>query len=82
MTGRDFLAVASSSKFGEDDLNEEGNAFAREYYEASGRYFDDYNAVVANGLPSCYHVEDSWTVYDRIAEIIDRRYAEWKASRA
>lgn len=86
MTGRDFLFRACDGKFWDEDLSEEGNAFARWYYSAGGGgygpYLVDYEATLARGLPSLYHVEGTWAAYDRLAPVIDRRYAEWKASRA
>jgi hypothetical protein len=86
MTGRDFLFRACDGKFWDEDLNEEGNAFAQQYYSREGGgygpYLQDYEATIAKGLPSTYHVADSWEVYDRIAEVIDRRYAQWRSSRA
>ena len=80
MTGREFLFQCCDGKFWDDDLNLEGNAFAKWYYRVSGapRYFDDYDRVLAAGLPSTYHVQDSWANYDRIAPVISGRFREWK----
>lgn len=80
MTGCQFLFDQCDEKFTDEDLNEEGNAFAKAYFgpAASGAYVTDYEATLLNGLPSLYHVEDSWRNFDRIAPVIDRRYAEWK----
>jgi hypothetical protein len=86
MTGRDFLERACDEKFWRDDLNDAGNDFARRYYSGDsnqgdengpGQYHDDYDATLAGGLPTVYHVEDTWGNYDRLAPVIDRRYAEW-----
>jgi hypothetical protein len=80
MTGRDFLFSECDEKFWEEDLSEEGNAFAKAYYErqdAEG-YLSDYAATLGPGLPSLYHVTDTWENFDRMAAVIDRRYAEWK----
>src|ERR1039458_6977260 len=45
ITGRQFFEAACSEKFSEKDLNEDGNAFAQQYYvdEAGkrGAYFTD-----------------------------------------
>lgn len=86
ITGRDFLFRACDGKFWDEDLNDEGNAFAGWYYSGEGGgygpYLADYESTLAGGLPSLYHVEDRWEIYDRIAPVIDRRYADWKASRA
>jgi len=77
MTGREFLEKECDEKFWETDLNEEGNAFATFYYQ-SDAYFYDYEMTLAKGLPTLYHVADSWQNYDRMAAVIDRRFAAWK----
>ncbi len=80
MTGRGFLEKYCDEKFWAEDLNEEGQAFTTAYY-LSGRYLRDYDEALAGGLPSLYHVEDSPANAERMAERIDRRFAEWKAGR-
>jgi hypothetical protein len=77
MTGREFLEIECDGKFWEDDLSEEGNAFAKYYYE-SNLYFADYESTLAGGLPTLYHVENSWVNYERISLIISSRYIKWK----
>ncbi len=81
MTGRAFLLKECDGKFWEDDLNDVGNEFAHAYYgaESAPSYLDDYVSCLAEGLPSEYHVEDSWENFDRLAAIIDRRFAQWRA---
>jgi hypothetical protein len=63
-------------------LSEEGNAFARWYYSPEeggyGPYIEDYEDTLARGLPSVYHVEDTWDNYEAIARIINQRFGEWK----
>lgn len=82
ITGRQFFEAACKERFSEKDLNDEGNLFAQHYYvdEAGrrGRYFEDYKKALAAGLPSFWHVADSWENYEKIAAIISRRYNEWK----
>jgi len=80
MTGRDFLEKECDEKFWEEDLNEEGNLFAKVYYEGN-IYFSDYESTLAGGLPTLYHVENTWENYDKIAPIISRRYMEWKKNK-
>ena len=87
MTGREFLFRACDGKFWNEDLSDEGNAFAAAYYSGEGGkgygpYIEDYELALAAGLPSTYHVEDTWANYDAIAPVISRRYAEWLAPRA
>ena len=80
MTGREFLIQYCDEKFTDEDLNDEGNAFAASYYETKGghwQYIEDYERVFS-GLPSVYHVEDTWANYDRIAPVISRRFDAWR----
>lgn len=66
----------------DEDLSDEGNAFAESYYGAGGAaglYFDDYRDVLERDVPGTYYVEDTWANFDKLATVIDRRYAEWKA---
>jgi hypothetical protein len=82
ITGRQFFEAACKERFSERDLNEEGNVFAQSYYvdEAGhhGTYFADYKRALTPGLPSFWHVADTWTNYDKLAPVITRRYEEWK----
>ena len=84
ITGRDFLNTECDEKFWEEDLSDEGNAFAKAYYEAEGAdsYLADYGQLLGAGLPSLYHVEDSWENFDRLAARIDQRYQAWKRGRS
>jgi hypothetical protein len=82
ITGRQFFEAACQGKFTERDLSPEGNAFAEFYYSDAagqrGAYFEDYKKALAAGLPSFWHVADTWQNYDKLAAIIDRRYDAWK----
>ncbi len=82
ITGRQFFEAACGDRFSEQDLNAEGNAFAQYYYvdEAGqrGPYFADYKRALSAGLPSFWHVADTWDNYEKIAAVISRRYDEWK----
>jgi hypothetical protein len=85
MTGREFLRRRCSGKFWSCDLNDEGNAFAKEYYGGGGKageYFDDYFDVLGAYHESVYHVEDTWENYDLIAEEIDYAYEQWREKHA
>jgi hypothetical protein len=37
-----------------------------------------YGELLAKGLPSMYHVADTWPNYDKLKKRIDQRYREWK----
>ena len=82
ITGRQFFEAACQEKFAEKDLNPDGNEFAEYYYcDSSGErgpYFADYKKSLTAGLPSFWHVADTWENYDKMAPVITRRYAEWK----
>lgn len=86
ITGRQFFEAACQERFAEKDLNDEGNQFVQHYYvdEAGrrGEYFADYKKVLTARLPSFWHVADNWENYEKIAAVINRRYAEWKNPRA
>jgi hypothetical protein len=63
----------------EDMLTVEGNQFAKDYYDdTKGKYLDDYAELLAQGLPSFYHVQDTWENYEKIKHRIDQRYNAWK----
>lgn len=55
-------------------LNDEGNAFARDYYE---RFLDDYISAFPEAGP--YKVRGSWADYERLAPLLDERLAEWRS---
>jgi hypothetical protein len=85
MTGREFLFKACDGKLTDEDLSEEGNAFTADYYqrpsgELYGPFLTDYEAALANGLPSSYHVTDTWENYDRFEPYASAAYARWKAA--
>jgi hypothetical protein len=82
ITCRRFFEAVCGDRFSERDLSAEGNAFAQYYYvdEAGqrGPYFADYKRLLAAGLPSFWHVADTWDNYEEIAAVINRRYEEWQ----
>jgi hypothetical protein len=73
MTGPKVYSVADGV-FADDMLNKEGRAFTRAYFDFDkGKYLKDYDKLLAAGLPSTYHVQDSWENYDRLRAQIDKR---------
>lgn len=76
-----ILSAMWDGYLGEDLFNKEGNEFCKEYYQ-TGDYKKDYEELLTSGLPSFYHVEDSWENYSTIAQRINERYEEWKTSLA
>lgn len=70
---------ACDGKFTDEDLFEEGNDFAKSYFDFDvGQYLDDYQNSVGSGLPSLYHVTDACQTFDVLSPIIQGRYQEWK----
>ena len=80
MTGREFLLEVCDEKFWEDNLSPEGNEFAKLYYERD-IYLKDYERVLGKGLPSLYHVKDTWENFDMLCPAIDERFRTWKANK-
>lgn len=71
-------------KFTNEDLSEEGNAFAREYYQGAegqeSQYLGDY-AGAFPGHADLYSIPDNWTTYDRIAPLIAKRFSRWRGDK-
>jgi hypothetical protein len=80
-TGRQFLLECCDEKLNDESLNDEGNAFARSYYEG-GAYLSDYEKTLGAGVSDLYEVEDTWENYEKIAGVIDARFAAWKGKAA
>lgn len=63
----------------DDMLSDEGNAFAMHYFDFDrGRYIHDYIATLQDGLPSEFHVDYTEDAYQKMRQVIDHRYEEWK----
>lgn len=62
-----------------DMLNDEGNAFARHYFDfGKGNYLADYAEHLQKELPTELHVAYTPENEATIHRVIDRRFAEWK----
>lgn len=61
-----------------EQLNEEGQEFARDYYEA-GQYLIDYKETLAKDKKSLFQVKDNRMSYERMRDVLDQRFAEWLA---
>jgi len=76
-----FLTVCDG-RLTDEDFDAEGNAFAKAYYQQEGASFiADYQEYLAKGLPTEYHVSDSWTNFDKLQPVLDRRLANWRRGR-
>ena len=77
-----FFYEECDGKLTDEDLNAEGNAFAKAYFDPeSGRYLRDYDAMLCDGLATAYHVRDTWQNFDKLKPRLDRRLAEWREGR-
>lgn len=79
MTPGAFFLRLCAGKFTDEDLNDEGNAFAATYFDLQkGKYIADYEAIFGKDGPTIYHVADTWENYDRIAPLLDDRLTAWR----
>lgn len=88
VTGREFLFEYCDEKFWEDDLNEEGLAFTKYYYQnpdnpddAYGKYIEDYERILGTEFESLYEIPDTWDSYEKIEKQINTVYDNWKNTR-
>jgi hypothetical protein len=82
ITPGQFVIEACDEKFTEEELNEEGNAFAKFYFnsgDAYGPYLKDYVATLEDPKRSVYHIADTWENFGRLAPVIESRFKQWKA---
>ena len=82
ITPAQFLIRACGEKFTDQDLSEEGNAFAKAYFKSENRridYLNDYQDTLGYAGPSVYHVADTWENYDLLAPVIQKRFDDWCA---
>lgn len=76
------LYELSGGVLSEEDVNAEGRLFCNYYFEPN-TYFTDYRetfikgSFFKKGLPSDYHVEDTWENYRKLAAVLDKRFVEW-----
>lgn len=78
--GKSFLE-SCDGKFTDEVLNEVGNSFAQAYFDfEKGKYISDYESTLGRGLADLYHVGDTWENFDLLKPVLDRRFAEWRAS--
>jgi len=75
-----FFLASCDGKFTDEDLNDEGNAFAQAYFDfEKGKYLTDYEATLGAGLPELYYVKDTWENFDLLKPVLDKRLNEWRA---
>jgi hypothetical protein len=77
-----FFLDECDGKFTNEDLNNEGNAFAAAYFDfENGEYLLDYERILASEVPTLYHVADTWENYDLLMPVLDRRLNDWRAKK-
>jgi hypothetical protein len=80
LTPGEFFIEACDGKFTDQELNVEGNAFTKSYFEfKEGSYLADYAATLRGDLTNLYQIADTWENFDRLKPVLDRRFAEWKS---
>jgi len=82
VTPGQFFLEACDGKFTDEDLNEEGNAFAQAYFDLDrGAYLNDYGRILVKDLPSQYHVPDTWVNFELLRPVLDKRLRAWRRPR-
>ena len=68
-------------KITDEDLNQDGCAFSNEYLKEL--YFEDYILALRGDAPEeeIFDIEDSWKNYEKLAKVVDRRFANWKSGK-
>jgi hypothetical protein len=62
-----------------DMLNDDGNAFAYHCFESEDLdYSSIFEGTLAGGLPSPYHVPDTWECFDKLRPSLDLHYRHWQ----
>ena len=80
ITPGQFLLTVCDGKFTDQDLNEEGNAFAAAYFNfESGQYLADYETALCGDLPTLYHAADTWESYDQLAPVLNSALRRWRS---
>lgn len=76
-----FFLEACDGKFTDEDLNEEGNRFAADYFDLEkGGYLSDYEEVLGEEGRDLYYVADTWQNFERLKPLLDKRFSEWKVA--
>lgn len=92
ITGAELIVDFMDGKFSPTDLNETGNAFAKDYYVDETNFADRFSSFATDYLnlfdsiaeesdyeyETFYHIEDTYENYNLMQQIIDHRFEEWK----
>ncbi|MEQ1501432.1 MAG: LON peptidase substrate-binding domain-containing protein [Myxococcota bacterium] len=65
----------------DDQFTDEGLAFVATYFDLrTGAFLGDWTQTMAAGLPSEFHVADTWDNAAKFAAMVDARHAAWRAT--
>lgn len=85
ITGAGVLWDRCDGKLTDDDFNDVGNAFTVAYYEK--QFVRDYERVFQRDFVDSGHptddfcsVPDTWDHFERMAAVLDQRFAQWRKS--
>jgi hypothetical protein len=88
LTPGSWFIEACDEKLTDEDLNDEGNAFAQSYYANEDglksdvpNFLDDYTEAFPD-FEELYRIPDTWESYEKIAPVISRRFIKWRNSRS
>jgi len=81
-----WFISACDEKFTNEDLNDEGNDFAKFYYnmtaeEGAISYLFDYSALFPENK-SLYYVPDTWDTYGKVEPVVCARFKAWRDAHA
>lgn len=66
MSGTDFLTSYCDCQLTDEDLNEEGNLFAQQYYGPDGQYLNDYARVFREHMYKSPESEVDFEVFSKM----------------
>jgi len=72
LSATEFLIKYCDEKFTDEDLNEDGNAFASQYYGENGLYLGDYAEHFGELM---YESSENQHDFELFASILDQRYS-------
>jgi hypothetical protein len=75
ITPGQYFRQICDGKLTNEDLNDKGNQFAEMYYKEL--YLRDYISTLATDQASPYHVEDTWENFEKISQVLSRRFDVW-----
>jgi len=76
-----FYAQQLDGVFDADGLTQEAIKFTTKYFNfEKGQYIQDYLTLLdpQDQQPSMFHFADTWSNYNKLKTIIDKRFMEWK----